>query len=68
MTTTITKIHFPPKGTDAFFGKCPCDKCGTILAGDRHEAVKLGWDKAANKVVLIDDDVAICTDCLMTEA
>lgn len=68
MDNTITKIHFPPKGTDPHFGRCPCAKCGTTLAGDRHDAVKLGWDTVAHKVVHLEDDVALCTDCLMTEA
>jgi hypothetical protein len=52
---------------DAHFGTFPCDCCDSRLAGDRFDAVQMGWNESANKLEQIECGT-ICVDCLMKTA
>jgi hypothetical protein len=62
-----TNTHWVSMDEDAHFGTFPCDCCDSRLAGDRFDAVQMGWNESANKLEQIECGT-ICVDCLMKTA
>lgn len=64
-TLTHHRLHLVSVGEEAHFSWSPCQGCGSTLGGDRHDCHLLGVNKKSGKVCVMDDSMAVCTDCLM---